>query len=72
MTKLSVAIGAAAAILLFACAGANAAGFNQSNMPKNYSPIVKEAACRGFGAHCPPGFTWTCTRYRGCWCRPCY
>ncbi|MBN8982186.1 MAG: hypothetical protein J0I29_13060 [Rhizobiales bacterium] len=71
MTKLSVAIGAWA-VLLFACTGASAAGFNHAIASQNYSPVVKEAACRGFGPHCPPGFTWTCTRYRGCFCRPCY
>ena len=37
---------------------------------KNYSPLVKESACRGWGRHCPPGFIWRCGPAR-CWCRPC-
>jgi hypothetical protein len=37
---------------------------------KNYSPLVKETACRGWGRHCPPGFIWRCGPWR-CWCRPC-
>jgi hypothetical protein len=38
---------------------------------QNFTP-VEPAACRGWGPHCRPGFTWTCRRWRGCWCRPCY
>jgi len=37
----------------------------------NATPIVKQAACRGFGAHCPPGFIWRCGPY-GCSCVPCF
>jgi hypothetical protein len=37
---------------------------------KNYSRI-DEAACRGWGRHCPPGYVWTCGPNR-CWCRPCW
>ncbi len=37
---------------------------------QNATPIEK-TACRGFGPHCPPGFTWTCGYYGRCWCRPC-
>jgi hypothetical protein len=33
---------------------------------QNATPIVKPAACRGMGAHCPPGFVWNGHR-----CRPC-
>ncbi len=36
---------------------------------KNATPI-EQAACRGFGPYCPPGFTRVCGPYR-CWCRPC-
>jgi hypothetical protein len=32
----------------------------------NATPIVKLAACRGTGAHCPPGYVWNGHR-----CRPC-
>ncbi len=38
---------------------------------KNYSPIVHETACRGWGRHCPPGFIWRCGPWR-CACRPCW
>jgi hypothetical protein len=37
---------------------------------KNYSPMVQETACRGWGPHCPPGFHWVCGPRR-CWCAPC-
>jgi hypothetical protein len=36
---------------------------------KNASPIEK-AACQGWGAHCPPGYVWSCGPW-GCRCRPC-
>jgi hypothetical protein len=39
---------------------------------QNATPILKQAACRGFGSHCPPGYVWTCGYYGRCWCRPCY
>jgi hypothetical protein len=39
---------------------------------KNATPIVKDAACRGWGPRCGPGFTWACGPYGRCWCRPCY
>jgi hypothetical protein len=35
------------------------------------TPIVKQAACRGRGPHCAPGWTWTCGPF-GCACRPCF
>jgi hypothetical protein len=37
---------------------------------QNATPIVKEAACRGFGPFCPPGTTRRCGPYR-CWCVRC-
>ena len=36
---------------------------------QNATPI-HQAACRGFGPYCGPGFTRVCGPYR-CWCRPC-
>jgi len=39
-------------------------------LSQNATPI-HQAACRGFGRYCGPGFTRVCTRWR-CWCRPCY
>ncbi len=37
---------------------------------RNFSP-VHEAACRGYGRWCGPGFVRACGPYR-CWCRPCW
>jgi len=76
MRKLAMTMTAAALVL-----GSMAISANAAQMPgaagfhaqiQNATPIVKQAACRGFGEHCPLGFTWTCGGYRGCWCRPCY
>jgi hypothetical protein len=38
---------------------------------QNATPLVRDAACRGFGPYCPPGTTRRCGPYR-CWCAPCY
>jgi hypothetical protein len=75
MRKLSSVLTVAAAILLSGNWAAQAdpattSGGTISRAAKNFSPI-REAACRGFGAHCPPGFVWTCGPYGRCWCRPC-
>jgi hypothetical protein len=40
-------------------------------LAQNATPIVKQAACRGFGPYCPPGRVRRCGPYR-CWCAPCY
>jgi hypothetical protein len=40
------------------------------NASRNYSP-VHEAACRGWGRWCGPGYVRACGPYR-CWCRPCW
>jgi len=37
---------------------------------QNFTPI-EQAACRGWGPHCPPGRHWVC-RPGGCWCAPCW
>lgn len=37
---------------------------------RNFSP-VHEAACRGYGRWCGPGYVRACGPYR-CWCRPCW
>src|SRR5262245_61243021 len=66
MSKLVVALGVSAAVLL-AGGGAWKADattwrpgtLNLPGVTKNYSPIEK-AACYGWGRHCPPGFTWRC------------
>jgi hypothetical protein len=38
---------------------------------QNATPIVRQAACRGFGPYCPPGTTRRCGPFR-CWCVRCY
>ena len=38
---------------------------------QNVTPLVRQAACRGWGPHCPPGTTRQCGPYR-CWCVRCY
>jgi len=74
MRKLTMTLAAAALILGTMAAGANAqtqsagaASFHAQI--KNATPL-KEAACRGFGPYCGPGFTRVCGPYH-CWCRPC-
>jgi hypothetical protein len=73
MRKLTVTITATAAILAFGLLGAEAQTQNGAASIKgaaqNFTPI-EPAACRGWGPHCRPGFTWRCG-WRGCWCRPC-
>lgn len=75
-----IAIAAAAAALVF---GAGLYAWNAEAMTagasslaagaKNYSPIVKQTACRRAGPFCPPGFTWRCKSIPPfkCKCRPC-
>ena len=75
MRRLTMTLTAAALILGTMAIGANAqtqssgaASFHAQI--KNATPL-KEAACRGFGPYCPPGFVRRCGPYR-CWCAPCY
>ena len=78
MRKLSIALSVTAAMLLAGgLAGSAEATTWKTTLgglgatAKNFSPLVQETACSGWGRHCPPGFTWRCNRWRGCWCRPC-
>jgi hypothetical protein len=50
-----------------------AASFH-AQMIQNATPIVKQAACRGWGGGCGPGWFLVCRGliFRRCWCRPCY
>jgi hypothetical protein len=77
MKKITLTLTAAALVLgsmvLSANAQSQALGAASLHAQiQNATPIVKQAACRGFGAHCPPGYLWTCGPYGRCWCRPCY
>ena len=76
MKKLTLTLSAAALVfgsmILSASAQTQGAGAASVHTLKNATPNVTQAACRGGGPHCGPGFTWTCGRYGRCWCRPCY
>jgi hypothetical protein len=76
MKKLTITLSTAAlvlgAVVLSASAQTQSAGAASIHALKNATPIYTQAACRGFGPHCGPGFVWTCGRYGRCWCRPCY
>jgi hypothetical protein len=76
MRKLTMTFAAAVFVLGTMAVAANA----QTQSPgasglhsqiQNATPIVKQAACRGWGARCGPGWVWACGPY-GCHCRPCY
>lgn len=74
MRKLIFMAFAVAAILLVnfgsTASAATSTGAAIPSSARNFSP-VKEAACRGFGRWCGPGFTRACNPYH-CWCRPCF
>ena len=74
MRKLMMTFTATAILLGTMAIAANAAQMpgaaNFHTQLQNATPI-KEAACRGFGRWCGPGFVRACGPYR-CWCRPCY
>ena len=76
MRKVAIALSVAAAVLFAGGiawkADATTWRSGTLNLPsaaKNYSPI-ENAACYGWGAHCPPGYHWVCTPNK-CKCRPC-
>ena len=74
MRKLAMTLAAAAAVLVTINMSANAqasAGAGIHALVQNATPIVKQAACRGWGPYCGPGYIRACGPYR-CWCRPCY
>jgi hypothetical protein len=77
MKKLTMTLTAAAFMLGSMALAANAqtqqAGAASVHaLSQNATPIVTQAACRGFGPYCGPGTTRVCAPFRGCWCRPCY
>jgi uncharacterized lipoprotein len=72
MKTLTLTLAAAALALGATALSANAQQLGAGHAQlQNATPIVKQAACRGFGARCGPGFVWTCGPYGRCWCRPC-
>jgi hypothetical protein len=73
MGKLALTMSAALLVLgaMAMSANAQSAGAASIHALKNATPVVTQAACRGFGPYCGPGYTRVCGPYR-CWCRPCY
>ena len=68
MTMAALMLGSMALTVNAQTQRAGAAGFH--GVAQNATPIVKQAACRGWGSRCPPGRVWACGP-RGCWCRWC-
>jgi hypothetical protein len=71
MKKLTLSLAATALVLGAMALTANAQQLSAGLHAQNATPIVKQVACRGFGARCGPGFVWACGPYGRCFCRPC-
>jgi len=76
MQKLTITLTAAALALAATAMSASAQtqqlGAGVHAQVQDATPIVKDAACRGWGSHCRPGWVWACGPYGRCSCRPCY
>ena len=74
MRKLTIALAAATlalgAMALPATAQTQQPGAASLHAQARNATPIHEAACRGFGRHCPPGSHWVCGPMR-CWCAPC-
>jgi hypothetical protein len=73
MRKLTMTTAIAAAFLCLGAIGADAMtgpGPTKQAPATNYTP-KQEAACRGYGRWCGPGYVRACNRWH-CWCRPCW
>jgi hypothetical protein len=72
--KLTIALAVAALVLgsmvLSASAQTQQPGAASLQAQARNATPIHEAACRGFGRHCPPGSHWVCGPMR-CWCAPC-
>jgi hypothetical protein len=71
MTKFAISFAVAVAIVSFGAVtwkaeATPAAGAKQIGASALTITDIKQAACRGSGAHCPPGYIWNGNR-----CRPC-
>jgi hypothetical protein len=71
--KLALSLAATALVLgsMALTANAQQLGAGLHAQVPNATPIVKQVACRGFGARCGLGFVWACGPYGRCFCRPC-
>jgi hypothetical protein len=76
MRKLAMTLTAMAFVLgamaITANAQTQAPGAKNLHAQIQNATLFKKAACRGWGARCPPGRIWTCGPYGRCWCAPCY
>jgi hypothetical protein len=71
MRKFAITLAVSAAILSLGASANAMVGSPSPNHPVlNYTP-KHEAACRGWGRWCGPGFVRACNPWR-CWCRPCW
>jgi len=74
MRRLTMTLAAAALVLgsmaLSADAQTQQRGAASLNAQAQNATPIRQAACRGYGRHCPPGFHWVCGPGR-CWCAPC-
>jgi len=75
MRRLGITLSAAAFVLgtmvMTASAQTQSAGAGSLHALKNATPIVTQAACRGWGPYCGPGWVRRCGPW-GCRCVPCY
>lgn len=75
MRKLAITLTAAALVLAATAIAASAqtqmTGAAGLHAQMQNATLFKEAACRGWGPYCGPGWTRACNRWR-CWCRPCF
>jgi hypothetical protein len=75
MRKLAMSLTAAAFVLgamaIIANAQIPASGANNLHAQTQKATLFKGAACRGWGAHCPPGRVWRCGPYGRCGCALC-
>ena len=76
MRKFAMSLTAASFVLgamaITANAQTPASGASNLHAQTQNATLFKEAACRGWGAHCPPGRVWRCGPYGRCGCAPCY
>jgi hypothetical protein len=74
MKKLTLTMAAATLVLgsmVLSASAQTQAGAASMHTLSNATPIVRQAACRGFGPYCGPGWVRRCG-YWGCRCVPCY
>ncbi len=75
MRRLTLTLATAALMLSGLAIAANAqtqaGGASSLHAQIQNATPLKQAACRGFGPYCPPGWVRACGPW-GCRCRPCW